>query len=214
MDYEGISIERLIHDCFRIKSDKVIYIDPFQLGNDEEKADFILITHEHFDHCSPGDISRVSTPETIVIATPDCQSKISGIDVKKVLLVEPGKKLEVLGIQIEAVPAYNTNKFRSPGIPFHPKETLMVGYVFTLSGKRFYHSGDTDLIPEMENLGEIDVALLPVSGTYVMTSMEAVQAVEKIKPKLAIPMHYGTIVGTSGDAESFKQRASCRVEII
>jgi L-ascorbate metabolism protein UlaG (beta-lactamase superfamily) len=214
MDFEGVSIERVYHDCIKIKSDKVIYIDPFEVPIDSEKADLILLTHEHFDHCSPADISKVSTNQTIVLTVPDSQSKISNIDLKEVVLIEPGKKVKVLGMLIEAVPAYNIDKWRSPGIPYHPKDNEMVGYVINIGGKRIYHAGDTDKIPEMAELENIDVALLPVSGKYVMTAVEAAEACALIKPRLAIPMHYGAIVGTSADAEIFKQRASCDVRII
>ena len=112
------------------------------------------------------------------------------------------------------MPAYNTDKWRSPGVPFHPKENAMIGFVLSIDGKRIYHAGDTDLIAEMNNLKNIDIALLPVSGTYVMTALEAVEACKLIHPKLAIPMHYGAIVGTESDARTFKERAPCRVEII
>jgi len=214
MEYEGLSIERINHDCFKIKGSKVVYIDPFQVGNVDDKADLVLITHEHYDHCSPSDVERVSDENTVIVTVADCQSKLSGLDIRHIALAEPGKKIKIEGMLIEAVPAYNINKFRSPGVPYHPKENQMVGYILTLDGKRIYHAGDTDAIPEMEGFENIDVALLPVSGTYVMTAMEAAEACNKIKPKLAIPMHYGAIVGTSGDAMTFKQRASCRVEII
>ena len=214
MDYEGIAIERLHHDCFKIKGSKTVYFDPYQINKDEHKADVILITHEHFDHCSPEDIEKVSNANTIIITVADCQSKLSCLNIRNVTLVEPGDKVELLGLVVEAVPAYNTDKWRSPGIPFHPKENAMIGFVLSIDGKRIYHAGDTDLIAEMNNLKNIDVALLPVSGTYVMTALEAVEACKLIHPKLAIPMHYGSIVGTESDARTFKERAPCRVEII
>jgi len=208
MDYEGISVERIYHDCFKIKGSRIVYIDPYQVGDVDEKADLVLITHEHYDHCSPRDVERVSDENTIIITVADCQSKLSGLGVRNITLVEPGDKVELLGLAIEAVPAYNTNK------SFHTKEYNWIGFILTMDGKRIYHAGDTDKIPEMESFENIDVALLPVSGTYVMTAMEAAEACKVIKPKLAIPMHYGAIVGTQGDAETFKQRAPCRVEII
>ncbi|MBU0637058.1 MBL fold metallo-hydrolase [Patescibacteria group bacterium] len=208
MNYEGIIIERNCHSSFKIKGSKIVYIDPYQVSEVTDKADLVLITHEHFDHCSPRDIEKLSDENTIVVTVPDCQSKLSGLKVKNVTLVAPGDKLELLGLMLEVVPAYNTNK------TFHPKENLWVGFVLTIDGKRIYHAGDTDLIPEMKELQNIDVALLPVSGTYVMTSMEAAEACKLINPRLAIPMHYGSIIGTNGDAETFKQRAHCNVEII
>jgi len=214
MDYEGIIIERLKHSAFKIKGSKTIYIDPFQIENQEDKADILLITHEHFDHCSPDDVAKVIDENTLIFTVADCQSKVSGLKVKGVTLVEPGNKIEVLGMTIEVVWAYNINKYRSPGVLYHQKEQNWVGFIINIDGKRVYHFGDTDVISEMDEIKNIDVALLPVSGTYVMTPIEAAQATEKIKPKLAIPMHYGAIVGTQADADTFKQRATCRVEII
>lgn len=214
MDFEGITIERINHDCFKIKGSKIIYIDPFQVGVVDENADVVLITHSHHDHCSPEDVEKVSNSSTIIVTVADCLSKLSGIDVAEVKLVEPGQKIEAVGLVFETVAAYNVDKFRSPGIPYHPKENQWVGFVINIDGKRVYHAGDTDNIPELGSLENIDVALLPVSGTYVMTALEAVEACKRINPKLAVPMHYGAIVGNQGDAETFKQRAGCRVEII
>ncbi|MBU1201150.1 MAG: MBL fold metallo-hydrolase [Nanoarchaeota archaeon] len=214
MNYEGIVITKLAHDGFKIKADKVVYIDPFKLESESEKADLVLITHEHYDHCSIDDVKKVSNQNTIIITVADCQSKLSGLDVKNITLVEPGNKVRLLGLEIEVVPAYNVDKFRSPGIPFHSKENNWVGFIITVNDKRIYHAGDTDKIPEMSDLKDIDVALLPVSGTYVMTATEAAQACKLINPKLAIPMHYGSIVGTTTDAETFKRLAPCRVEIL
>ncbi len=208
MDFEGITIERINHDCFMIKGSKVIYVDPFQVPSDAPKADLVLITHEHYDHCSPSDVKKIADQNLIILTVADCQSKLSGLEVKNITLVEPGNKLELLGLRIEVVPAYNTNK------PFHQKENRWVGFVIEMDGKRIYHAGDTDTIPEMSQLKNIDVALLPVSGVYVMNAQEAAEACRKINPRLAIPMHYGAIVGAQSDADSFKQRAPCRVEII
>lgn len=214
MDYEGLIIERLGHDSIKLKGSKVIYFDPYQLEGDLESADIIFISHSHFDHCSPLDVRKIMTEDTIIVSVPDCQSKLSSLEFKELKLVEPGYKFELEGIIVEAVPAYNVNKFRTPGVPFHPKENLWVGFIVDIDGKRVYHAGDTDVIPEMASFENIDVALLPVSGTYVMTAIEAAEAAKMIKPKLAIPMHYGAIIGTESDAETFKQRANCRVEII
>ncbi|MEM2004008.1 MAG: MBL fold metallo-hydrolase, partial [Nitrososphaerota archaeon] len=121
---------------------------------------------------------------------------------------------ELMGVRYLVVPAYNVNKFRAPGVVFHPKEYGGVGYIIEVDNIRIYHPGDTDLIEEMKTLGRIDVALLPVSGTYVMTAEEAAKAVDIIKPDLAIPMHFGEIVGSEKDAQTFKSKASCRVEIL
>ena len=197
------NITWLGHAGFKIKGEKTVYIDPFKI-NETEPADIIIITHEHFDHLSPEDIRKIQTGKTIIVTTPDCYSKVSG----NVKTISPGQTLNVDGIKIEAVPAYNSNK------QFHPKPKGWIGVVVTINGKRIYHAGDTDNIPEMSALKNIDVALLPVSGTYVMTSEEAADAANKIMPKVAVPMHYGSIVGTKADAEKFKKLAKCRVEIL
>ncbi len=201
------------HDGFKIKTnDKIIYIDPFDI-NESETADIVLITHAHFDHCSIKDLQKIVGDKTTILATADCTSSFAGKIGGKMQLVAPNKKFNVQGIEIETVPAYNVNKFRSPGVVFHPKENEWVGYIINVSGTRVYHSGDTDFIPEMKNI-KTDIALLPVSGTYVMTPNEAAEACSAINPKVAIPMHYNKIVGTIESAEEFKRLSKCKVEII
>ncbi|MGQ9668315.1 MAG: MBL fold metallo-hydrolase, partial [Anaerolineae bacterium] len=178
-------IHWLGHDAFRIDADKVIYIDPYQLEAGEPKADIILITHDHFDHYSPDDVKKLRKAGTTVVSIAAVTKKVRGAAVET---VSPGDKVTVQGVDIEAVPAYNVDK------QFHPKSAGHVGFIITVDGVRIYHAGDTDFIPEMANF-RVDIALLPVSGTYVMTAEEAVRAAGAIKPKLAIPMHYGAIVG-------------------
>ncbi len=193
------------HDSFRLKGEKVVYVDPWKLASGAEKADVILVTHEHYDHYSEDDIAKISRADTVVVAPASVAAKRAG----KTTVVKPGDKVSVAGIAIEAVPAYNTNK------KFHPQSAGHVGYIVTLNGKRIYHSGDTDLIPEMTRI-KADIALLPVSGTYVMTAVEAAEAANTIQPALAIPMHYGDpeVVGSRSDAEEFKRRARVPVEIL
>jgi L-ascorbate metabolism protein UlaG (beta-lactamase superfamily) len=188
------NIHWLGHDTFKITGEKIIYTDPFRIKK-KDTADIILITHEHHDHCSPEDVKKIQGTDTVIIATQDCAVKLSG-NIKK---IKPGDKLSVSGIDIEAVPAYNTNK------QFHTKDKNWVGYIFTVKGQRIYIAGDTDYIPEMKTFSTIDIALLPVSGTYVMTAVEAVKAALDIKPKIAIPMHYGAIVGSEDDAKKFAE---------
>jgi L-ascorbate metabolism protein UlaG (beta-lactamase superfamily) len=205
----GPDIVWLGHDSFRITGEQVIYIDPFQLSPRSKlpKADIILVTHEHFDHLSLEDINRVSGPDTIIVAPAEGAAKLKG---RKVQFVKPGDKVTVKGIAIEAVPAYNTSKFRSPGVHFHPKADDKVGFIITVTGCRVYHAGDTDLIPEMSDV-VCDIALIPVGGTYTMTAEEGAQAANLLKPKMAVPMHYGTIVGNDSHAELFKKL--CRVPV-
>jgi L-ascorbate metabolism protein UlaG (beta-lactamase superfamily) len=214
LEHAGVQITWLGHDGFRLKKDKVVYLDPFQLTAAAEPADVVCVTHEHSDHLSVDDLARIVTPHTTMVTIPACRGAVVGLHAKAVRIVKPGDRLEVDGIAIHAVPAYNTSKFRSPGNPFHPQADGKVGFVIGIGGLRIYHAGDTDAIPEMASLGSVDVALVPVSGTYVMTAAEAVTACSAIRPTLAIPMHYGSIVGTAADAEAFKKSAPCRVEIL
>jgi L-ascorbate metabolism protein UlaG (beta-lactamase superfamily) len=188
---------------FRIPlAGKTIYIDVAQ-GRPEQPADLVLVTHEHGDHCSPELVQRIQRPDTVIVTIAACAGRFRG-DVRT---VRPGDTLEVAGIRISAVPAYNVNKFRAPGRPFHPKEDGKVGFVLEAGGVRIYHAGDTDVIPEMREI-KADIALLPVSGTYVMTAEEAAEAVRILQPKLAVPMHYGSLVGSRADAERFQQLAA------
>jgi len=212
-EYQGVRISWLGHDSFRIRNGQTIIIDPFKIRATPDKADILLISHEHFDHLSLDDIKKVISDKTTIVTIPACKKELSSMKVREVKSVKPGDKLAVGDITLEAVPAYNLNKFREPGKPFHPKEDGKVGFILSVKGVRIYHAGDTDPIPEMKGF-KTDVALLPVSGTYVMTPEEAAEAARMIKPKLAIPMHYGTIVGSESDAEKFKQLATCQVQIL
>jgi L-ascorbate metabolism protein UlaG (beta-lactamase superfamily) len=207
----NVDIRWLGHSGFKIVDvldKRVIYIDPFQLGS-ADKADIILITHSHYDHCSIEDLKRISTPKTVILAPADCQSAVQGkVDFRDFVIMSPGKNITMGNIYVEAVPAYNIDK------SFHPRSNDWVGYIVDMNSKRIYHAGDTDAIPDMAKLHKIDVALVPVSGKYVMTAEEAAKAVESFKPKLAIPMHYNSIVGSKSDAESFKKLLKLPVEIL
>jgi L-ascorbate metabolism protein UlaG (beta-lactamase superfamily) len=215
--YKGVEIYWLGHDGFRLRTPKIeIVIDPFRLrARQKRPADVVFITHDHFDHCSVDDIRKVAEPDkTVVVASENCKDTLRQVKAREKIFVSQGKTGELMGVRYTAVPAYNVNKFRAPGVVFHPREYGGVGYVIEIDGVRFYHPGDTDFIEEMKGLGKIDVAFMPVSGTYVMTAEEAISAVDVIKPELAIPMHYGEIVGSEKDAYYFKSKASCRVEIL
>ncbi|MDA4121349.1 MAG: MBL fold metallo-hydrolase [Thaumarchaeota archaeon] len=199
--YKGIKVHWLGHDSFVLEGSRTVVIDPFQAkGN--YKADVLLISHEHSDHLNEDDIRRFTSPSTTLLAPKICEGPLGKISLDKRFVV-PGSKVEVQGISIEAVPAYNLNKFRESGKVFHPKSEERVGYVVTLDGVRFYHAGDTDAIPEMKSL-DVDVSFLPVSGTYVMTADEAAGAARAMKTKVAVPMHYAKIVGSLQDAQRFK----------
>ncbi len=178
-EYKGIKIAWLGHDGFRIESNKTVYIDPFKIST-TKKADIVFVTHEHYDHCSPEDIRKITTRDTTLVTISIAEPALKGLKVKEIKPVKPGDKVEINGFTVSVFPAYNINKFRSPGVPFHPKEDGKVSYLLNIGGVRIYHAGDTDFIPEMKNL-ETDIALLPVSGTYVMT------AKEPFRKLLAIP---------------------------
>ena len=204
-------IHWLGHDSFRIDAGLTIYIDPWKLAADAPAADLVLITHEHGDHCSPEDVERLAGPDTLVVGN---QASLDQLDVAGELrIVAPGERFTYKDVGIETLPAYNLNKFREPGIEFHPRAQGHIGYVITVDGQRIYHAGDTDVIPEMEGL-EVDIAMLPVSGTYVMTAEEAVEAAQCIGPGVAIPMHYGDIVGSREDAERFQKLYAGKVVIM
>jgi L-ascorbate metabolism protein UlaG (beta-lactamase superfamily) len=189
------------HDSFRLDGPPVIYFDPWKLPAASPVADIILVSHDHYDHLSVEDVKKISGPKTVVIANPPAAAQLPGAR-----SIRPGEKITVGAVTVEAVPAYNLNKFRGPGQVFHPRQAEHNGYIVTVGGERLYHSGDTDHIPEMSGL-KCDVALLPVSGTYVMTAEEAAEAAKSIKPRVAIPMHYGDkdVVGTRADAERFRK---------
>ncbi len=214
LEHNGVKITWLGHDSFKISNGKILYIDPYKITADA-KADILLISHEHFDHLSMDDMKKVVSPNTSIVAARQCAGTVSKVGAKEITIVKPGEKVNVQGIAIEAVAAYNTNKINpDTKKPFHPKEDSNVGFVMTINNIRIYHAGDTDPIQEIKNI-QTDIALLPVSGTYVMTAEEAAEVVRTIKPKIAIPMHYGAIVGSEEDAEKFKQLVKeCDVRIL
>lgn len=206
MQIQDIHITYLGHAGFMISNGlgKIIAIDPYKVSSKSPKADIVLITHPHFDHCSVEDIQKLVKHGTIIVMPNDVQPKIEKIKDIEIVLIESGEKLTFGKVEIEAVPAYNTNK------PFHPKEEGWIGYVIKCKNVIFYHAGDSDKIPEMKNLVDYRkcqkqfIAMLPVSGKYVMDAIEAAEVACLLSPHLAIPMHYGAgVVGTIEDAKKF-----------
>ena len=209
-------IHFLGHSTFRIDGPPVVYLDPYMLSGEYPKADVILITHEHGDHCSPESVAEIRGEDTVIVTIAAAAAKLEG-DIR---ILGPGDGITVKGIEVEAVPAYNIDKFRSPGVPYHPKESGHVGLIVTIEGQRIYHAGDTDHIPEMadrglfQSAGEIDVAILPISGGPVMTADEAAEAVGTIRPRIAIPMHIGRHRGSQEDIDTFREKAPAEVVLL
>ena len=200
--YRNVNVHWLGHDSIVLSGTKTVIIDPFKAkGN--FKADLLLISHEHSDHLSEDDIRRFTTPSTIMVASKPCEDGLRKFPNEK-KFVAPGAKLELKGVTIETIPAYNINKFREPGKVFHPKQDGRVGFIVTLDKVKFYHSGDTDATPELKAVN-VDVAFVPVSGTYVMTAAEAADAAKVMKAEVVVPFHWGAIVGSKSDAENFKR---------
>jgi L-ascorbate metabolism protein UlaG (beta-lactamase superfamily) len=208
------SVEWLGHSGFRIRVGRaVVYIDPYRVPANAPDADLILITHGHYDHFSPQDVERLSHDRTWLVAPAAVAERLGG----NVLSLGPGEGVDqelVRGVDVRAVAAYNTSKRDSEGRFFHPREAGWVGYDLNVRGERLYHSGDTDVIPEMDSVSGVDVALLPVSGVYVMTAGEAAEAARRIQPRVAVPMHWGEHLGSRSDALVFKERAPVEVQIL
>ena len=192
------NIELLCHSSIRINKEKIIYIDPYKIEKKYNDADLIFITHDHYDHYSEEDIDKVKKEDTVIIAPEELLTKLlrKGINKNAIITVEPNEKYMVQGIKFETIPAYNTNK------TFHPKENGWVGYSITLDDIRYYIAGDTDITEENRKV-KCDVAFVPVGGTYTTDFKEAAQLINEIQPKIAVPIHYGSVVGTKQDATDF-----------
>ena len=190
-----MNIEINCHSSIKMECEKIIYIDPFKIEKETNDADIIFITHNHYDHYSEEDIDKVINTNTIIVAPKTTEI---GYKSNEIVQVEPSEKYEVLGIKFETIPAYNINK------QFHPKENNWVGYILEIDGERYYIPGDTDITLENKQV-KCDVAFIPIGGTYTTDYKEAAELTNKIRPKVVIPIHYGSIVGSKQDAVKFKK---------
>ena len=202
------NVKVLIHSCIKFDFENIIYFDPFKLDKDYNDADFIFITHSHYDHFSEEDILKVKKENTKIIVPEDLYNKCLDLGFKKedILVVLPNKTYNIDNINFDTIPAYNVNK------AFHPKENNWVGYILNLDGTRYYIAGDTDITEENKKV-ICDVALVPIGGTYTMTAKEAAELINIINPKVAIPTHYGTIVGKKEDADTFKNFVNDKINV-
>lgn len=196
-------IEINCHSSIKITKGIIIYIDPFRINEEKHDADLILITHDHYDHYSPEDIKKVIKEDTIIVA-PKTIKELNNKE--NIIFVEPNKTYNIKGYKMDTIPAYNINKY------FHPKENNWVGYIIEIEGIKYYIAGDTDIIPENQQI-KCDVALIPIGGTYTMDYKEASELINIIKPKIAIPTHYGSIVGDITDGEKFKKLIDNTIDV-
>ncbi len=206
------NIELFTHSSIRIKDKgKTIYVDPYDMRDEPHDADFILVTHDHYDHFSPDDIAKVEKPDTILVVPEKMEGKAQEVSslVGRTVSVSPGIYKEIDGMEFETVPAYNNLK------PFHPKGAGWVGYIVRLQGQSIYIAGDTSITKEAKDV-KCDVAMIPIGGTYTMDAKKAAELINIIRPSVAIPTHYGSVVGKKEDAEAFKGlvKEPVKVEII
>jgi L-ascorbate metabolism protein UlaG (beta-lactamase superfamily) len=200
----AVQLKWLGHASFKITDgNTVIYIDPWKLKESPHDATLVLVSHSHFDHYSANDIAKVSSMTTKLVAAGDVIQQYG-----KGQVLKPGQTIEAAGVKLTGVPAYN------PAKPFHPKSNNWLGFVIEIAGKRIYYAGDTDLTSEMKALKNIDLALLPAGGKFTMNADEAADATKQFKPKMAIPYHWGDIIGGRADADAFEQKAACKVKVL
>lgn len=196
-------------NSIRIKSDVgTIYIDPFKIDDETHDADFILITHDHYDHFSSEDIAKVKKDTTVLVVPEKMEAKaVKESGIKEIETVKPGTYHEIGNLELETIPAYNLLK------PFHPKAAGWVGYILKINGKRIYIAGDTDATKEAKEV-ICDIALVPIGGTYTMDAKKAAELVNEINPEVAIPTHYGSIVGKLSDAKVFAANVKDTIKVV
>lgn len=201
------NIEVLYHSSIKINKEDTIYFDPFKIDKEYHDADIIFITHSHYDHYSEEDILKVRKESTHVVAPVDLLDNLLtlGFTKKNITTVKPNENYNVNGLTFKTVPAYNTNK------NFHPKSNNWVGYLLTLNDTVYYIAGDTDITEENKQV-KCDVAFIPIGGTYTMDYKEAAELINEIKPKIAVPTHYATIVGSIEDGKNFSKLLNSDIE--
>lgn len=192
------TIKLLGHSGIKITGEANIYVDPYKVKNAKNDADYIFITHSHYDHYSPEDIIKLKKENTVIVVPSDLISEVTKLGFKNVIEVVPNSEYKLGNISFLTVNSYNISK------PFHPEENNWVGYIINIDNTRYYIAGDTDFVDELKKV-KCDVAFVPVGGTYTMNYNEAAILVNEIKPKVTIPIHYGSIVGTKEDAVEFKK---------
>ena len=205
--YEEVQV--LTHSSIRIAGNQIVYFDPFHVEGEPHDADIICVTHDHFDHYSPEDLAKVKNAATILVCPKTMEDSLSnsGISEEFTELVAPGDELEINGVRIQAVPAYNVGK------QFHPQANQWVGYLVTMNDVTYYIAGDTDINEDVKKV-RCDAALLPVGGTYTMTAEEAAELAEMIHPKAAIPTHYGSVAGKAEDGQIFADLLKDKINVI
>ena len=199
------NIEVLIHSSIKFSKDIIIYFDPYKINKDYHDADIIFITHSHYDHYSPLDIKKVIKDNTIVVCPKDVKEELLKLNINNIIEVVPNKDYEVLNIKFKTIPAYNVNK------NFHPKENNWVGYLINYNNVKYYIAGDTDITEENKNI-ICDVAFVPIGGTFTMDYKEAASLINEIQPKIAVPTHYGLIVGNKDDGIKFSELLNNSIE--
>ena len=199
------NIEVLIHSSIKFSKDIIIYFDPYKINKDYHDADIIFITHSHYDHYSPLDIKKVIKDNTIIVCPEDVKEELLKLNINNIIEVVPNKDYEVLNIKFKTIPAYNINK------NFHPKENNWVGYLVNYNNVKYYIAGDTDITEENKNI-ICDVAFVPIGGTFTMDYKEAASLINEIQPKIAVPTHYGLIVGNKDDGIKFSKLLNNSIE--
>jgi len=192
-----------------ISGELVIYVDPLEIAGEKHDADFIFVTHDHYDHFSPEDIRKAAKPDSILIVPEKMAGKAQEVSdaVGRIETVKPAVNRDINGLEFETIPAYNLLK------PFHPRSAEWVGYVLMTGGRRIYIVGDTDATKEAKAV-KCDIAIVPIGGTYTMDAKKAAELVNTIRPDIAVPVHYGSIAGKPSDGDVFAENVKSPVKVV